>query len=149
GKNASLGELLSAGLPVPPGFAVTTDAFETVRSHTDVRRAVGELLGEVDLGDAAALEELSAAIRRRIEEVPLRDDVATDGVVGVDGDREPGRHRQPGRQQLAQAGVLAPEAGPLGRVVAVQPAHVGHRMPSHQSGRSAGGGTWTSWTRLR
>jgi pyruvate,water dikinase len=77
GKNASLGELLSAGLPVPPGFAVTTDAFETVRSHTDVRRAVGELLGEVDLGDAAALEELSAAIRRRIEEVPLRDDVAT------------------------------------------------------------------------
>jgi pyruvate, water dikinase len=27
GKNASLGELLAAGLPVPPGFAVTTDAY--------------------------------------------------------------------------------------------------------------------------
>ena len=26
GKNASLGELLAAGLPVPPGFAVTVDA---------------------------------------------------------------------------------------------------------------------------
>ncbi len=75
--------------------------------------------------------------------------VAADGVVGVDGDREPGRHRQPGGQQLPQAGVLAAQAGPLGRVVAVQPAHEAHRMPSHQSGRSVVGGTWTSWTRLR
>jgi pyruvate,water dikinase len=76
GKNASLGELLSAGLPVPPGFAVTVDAYHTVRGHADVRRAVTGLLGEVDLGDATALEELSAAIRRRIEEVPLDDGVA-------------------------------------------------------------------------
>jgi pyruvate,water dikinase len=26
GKNASLGELLKAGIPVPPGFALTTEA---------------------------------------------------------------------------------------------------------------------------
>jgi len=76
GKNASLGELLAAGLPVPPGFAVTVDAYHTVRQHEQVRRGVTELLGEVDLGDAAALEELSAAIRRRIEAVPLHDGVA-------------------------------------------------------------------------
>jgi pyruvate,water dikinase len=78
GKNASLGELLAAGLPVPPGFAVTVDAYHTVRGHADVRRAVTGLLDEVDLGDATALEELSAAIRRRIEEVPLHDGVAAD-----------------------------------------------------------------------
>jgi pyruvate,water dikinase len=76
GKNASLGELLAAGLPVPPGFAVTVDAYHTVREHEQVRRAVGELLAEVDLGDPAALERLSAAIRRCIEEVPLHDGVA-------------------------------------------------------------------------
>jgi pyruvate,water dikinase len=76
GKNASLGELLAAGLPVPPGFAVTVDAYHTVRGHADVRQAVTALLDEVDLGDPAALEELSAAIRRRIEEVPLDDRVA-------------------------------------------------------------------------
>jgi pyruvate, water dikinase len=76
GKNAGLGELLAAGLPVPPGFAVTVDAYHTVREHHRVRRGVLELLGEVDLGDPAALEELSAAIRRRIEEVPLDDGVA-------------------------------------------------------------------------
>jgi pyruvate,water dikinase len=76
GKNASLGELLAAGLPVPPGFAVTVDAYHTVRGHADVRQAVTALLDEVDLGDPAALEELSGAIRRRIEQVPLDAGVA-------------------------------------------------------------------------
>jgi pyruvate, water dikinase len=76
GKNASLGELLAAGLPVPPGFAVTVDAYHTVREHDQVRRGVKELLAEVDLGDPAALEELSAAIRGCIEQVPLDDGVA-------------------------------------------------------------------------
>ena len=76
GKNASLGEMLAAGLPVPPGFAVTVDAYHTVRGHAEVRQAVAGLLGEVDLADPAALEELSAAIRRRIEQVPLDDAVA-------------------------------------------------------------------------
>ena len=76
GKNAGLGELLAAGLPVPPGFAVTVDAYHTVRGHPEVHQAVVGLLGEVDLADPAALEELSAAIRRRIEQVPLDDAVA-------------------------------------------------------------------------
>ena len=77
GKNASLGELLAAGLPVPPGFAVTIDAYHTVRGHPEVRQAVTGLLEEVDLGDPAGLEEISAAIRGRIEQVPLDARVAT------------------------------------------------------------------------
>ena len=28
GKNASLGEMINAGMPVPPGFAVTAFAYE-------------------------------------------------------------------------------------------------------------------------
>ncbi len=75
GKNASLGEMLAAGLPVPPGFAVTVDAYQTVREHADVRHAVRRLLAEIDLRDAAALEEISVAVRRRIEQVPLHDRV--------------------------------------------------------------------------
>ncbi len=76
GKNASLGELLAAGLPVPPGFAVTVDAYRTVREHGEVRRAAGLLLAGADVRDAAALEEVSAAIRRRIEQVPVHEGVA-------------------------------------------------------------------------
>jgi pyruvate, water dikinase len=76
GKNASLGELLAAGLPVPPGFAVTTDAYQRLREHRDLRAAVGTLLASADPGDAEALEEISGEVRRRIEEIPLPDDVA-------------------------------------------------------------------------
>jgi len=76
GKNASLAELLSAGLPVPPGFAVTAGAYHTLRDHADLRREVGRLLAEMDLGDAAGLEQLSAAIRGRLEQVPMHDGVA-------------------------------------------------------------------------
>ncbi len=76
GKNASLGELLAAGLPVPPGFAITIDAYQTVREHAEVRRAVGRLLAGAEGCDAAALEEISVAIRRSIEGVPLHDGVA-------------------------------------------------------------------------
>jgi pyruvate,water dikinase len=76
GKNASLGELLAAGLPVPPGFAVTVEAYQTVREHDEVRQAVGRLLGRVDLRDTTAVEEISSAIRRHIEQVPLHEGVA-------------------------------------------------------------------------
>jgi pyruvate, water dikinase len=77
GKNASLGEMLAAGLPVPPGFAVTVDAYQTLREQGEVRRAVGRLLAEADVRDVAGLEEISAAVRRRIEQVPPHDGVAT------------------------------------------------------------------------
>jgi phosphoenolpyruvate synthase/pyruvate phosphate dikinase len=33
GKGANLGEMLRAGLPVPPGFVVTTDAAAPTQSH--------------------------------------------------------------------------------------------------------------------
>jgi pyruvate, water dikinase len=76
GKNASLGEMLAAGLPVPPGFAVTVEAYQTVREHDEVRQAVGRLLGQVDLRDTTAVEEISSAIRGHIEQVPLHEGVA-------------------------------------------------------------------------
>jgi pyruvate, water dikinase len=76
GKNAGLGEMLAAGLPVPPGFAVTVDAYQTLRQDDGLRREVGRLLGQVEVRDSAALEEISSAIRAQIEQVPLHDGVA-------------------------------------------------------------------------
>ena len=35
GKNANLGEMISAGLPVPPGFAVTAFSYEKfIHAHS-------------------------------------------------------------------------------------------------------------------
>jgi pyruvate, water dikinase len=77
GKCASLGTMLQAGLPVPPGFAVTTDAYETLRSHPELRHSVHEKLAAIDLKDPVGLGEASREIRRLIEHVPLPDDIAT------------------------------------------------------------------------
>ncbi len=76
GKSASLGEMTAAGLPVPPGFAITTEAYHTLRDHPEIRSRVHELLGGVDLSDADALERVSAEIRGLIDAAEIPDDVA-------------------------------------------------------------------------
>jgi len=80
GKGASLGELTFAGAPVPPGFVVTTDAFEAFLRAVD---AAGEIRAEIesfDAGQTGPIAEAAARIRRRIEAEPLPQDVA-DAVV--------------------------------------------------------------------
>jgi pyruvate,water dikinase len=71
GKGASLGELQRAGITVPPGYVVRTAAFErflaTLERDSPVRAAVGAL-GAADLEAIAAC---SQALRRRIEETEL------------------------------------------------------------------------------
>ena len=46
GKNASLGTMIAAGLPVPPGFALTTEAYHTLREHSETRSKVNRALAE-------------------------------------------------------------------------------------------------------
>jgi pyruvate, water dikinase len=75
GKNASLGEMLAAGLPVPPGFAITTEAYQTLLDHPEVREPVRTLLGSVDLTDPDGLAEVSAKVRAMIEPVSLPPDL--------------------------------------------------------------------------
>ncbi len=75
GKNAGLGEMLKAGLPVPPGFAVTTDGFETIRDHPRIVEEVRSLLGNVDFGVPVGVRDISKQIRNRIESIPMASDV--------------------------------------------------------------------------
>jgi pyruvate, water dikinase len=74
GKNASLGEMMGAGLPVPPGFALTTEAYEILR-RPDLQTAVNGCLSAADHADPVAMQEASRRIRTLIEEVPLPADV--------------------------------------------------------------------------
>jgi pyruvate,water dikinase len=55
GKAASLGEMVAAGLPVPTGFAVTVDAFETFRDQGDVRARLRAIVQGADVASSAAL----------------------------------------------------------------------------------------------
>ena len=61
GKCASLGELIGAGMAVPPGFAVTTAAHELFLESRDLRAREAELLAAVDYD---SLPEVTAASRK-------------------------------------------------------------------------------------
>jgi pyruvate,water dikinase len=63
GKSASLGELLGNGLPVPPGFALDTDAFDAFMA---VAGGVDEPLDGLDVGDTAAVNRAAEAIAARL-----------------------------------------------------------------------------------
>ena len=70
GKNASLGEMLLADMPVPPGFAVTTEAY-TAHVQGGVAAELERLLGGLDPNDDAALKAASEAARGAIVGAPL------------------------------------------------------------------------------
>ena len=71
GKGANLATLSAAGLPVPPGFVVTTAAFDAARDVDGVRSRIAETLARLDRGDVGALEAGAAGVRELIEHVTL------------------------------------------------------------------------------
>ena len=59
GKCANLGELVSAGIPVPNGFAVTVAAFEAFEELNDLRDHIRSgLIDQVDATNSAALRQV-------------------------------------------------------------------------------------------
>ncbi|HAP31515.1 MAG TPA: phenylphosphate synthase subunit beta [Firmicutes bacterium] len=63
GKNASLGELIRAGIPVPPGFSVTTDAYLEFIADS-LKERIEAILLQIDHRNVATLEEASGMIRK-------------------------------------------------------------------------------------
>ncbi|MBI1376471.1 MAG: hypothetical protein GC157_03165 [Frankiales bacterium] len=71
GKAASLGEMTGAGLPVPPGFAITTNAYRRARDEADLDAQVARLLYGMDVNDTDSVTQRCAEIRRLIETMPI------------------------------------------------------------------------------
>lgn len=79
GKNASLGEmtgnLRSAGIRVPGGFATTADAYRTFLRHNRLEEALRDLTSSLRRGERS-LQDVGASIRGAIERGSYPDDVA-------------------------------------------------------------------------
>ncbi len=71
GKGASLGELTAAGIRVPPGFVVTTAAFEQFLAAADKDGSIRNRVAALDGADLPAISTASDEIRARIEQSPL------------------------------------------------------------------------------
>ncbi len=67
GKAGKLGELVREGLPVPPGFVITTEAFRAFVEATGLVAVVREALGGVDPTRPATFDEASKKIRAAFE----------------------------------------------------------------------------------
>jgi pyruvate,water dikinase len=76
GKAANLGELLRAGFPVPPGYCVTTAAYDVFVSSHDLGGPIATILAAAADGDPGSLEGVSARIRTLFEACSLPAPVA-------------------------------------------------------------------------
>ena len=55
GKNRSLGSMLAAGLPVPPGFAVSADCYRKALANGGIGGQLHALIAAVDPLDPASV----------------------------------------------------------------------------------------------
>jgi pyruvate,water dikinase len=76
GKGANLGELTGAGLPVPPGFVITADAYLDAVSQSGVRARLAMLLSGLNADDHVALTKTTTAAREAIMDAPIPGDIA-------------------------------------------------------------------------
>jgi pyruvate,water dikinase len=71
GKGANLGELTSAGLPVPAGFVVGAPAYAAYCDETGLRGRLEDLLAGVDVEDTAALARAAEHARALFDETAM------------------------------------------------------------------------------
>ena len=78
GKGANLGELTSAGLPVPDGFVVGAPAYAAFCVQTGLRERLTELLSVVNVEDTTALQAASAAARELFDQTAIPEALAAE-----------------------------------------------------------------------
>ncbi len=75
GKGANLGELARAGFPVPPGFCVTTAAYEPVAGDANLEPFLAAL-ADTRPDDTTRLAQLAAAARAALLEAPVPENLS-------------------------------------------------------------------------
>ncbi|WP_248960608.1 PEP/pyruvate-binding domain-containing protein [Sphaerisporangium perillae] len=75
GKAANLGVLTQAGLPVPEGFCLTTEAYRRVAESAGLTDVL-DALAHTAPGDTAALAELAGRARALVLAAPVPEDIA-------------------------------------------------------------------------
>lgn len=71
GKCASLGTMSQAGLPVPPGFAVTTSVFAEAKELSGARGELLEMIAGINLADNAQLSLVAEKARGIVAGWPI------------------------------------------------------------------------------
>lgn len=86
GKALNLGLMTRAGLPVPVGFVVTTDAYRAMLQVDGLEQYITSVLDELGSGevDPTTLEQVSSEIRKAFTDRPVPSDVARAIAASLD-----------------------------------------------------------------
>ena len=77
GKNASLGEMIKAGIRVPPGFAVTTDSYLDFATKAEILDKIFATLSNLDPNDVASLDQAADQVQGYILNAPIPEEIQT------------------------------------------------------------------------
>jgi len=75
GKGASLGEMTQAGIPVPPGFVILSEAFEQFLKETNLVEEIDAILDSVNHKDIHTVELASKKIKELILSCEIPQDI--------------------------------------------------------------------------
>jgi len=67
GKGANLAEIYNLGIPVPPGFVITAQAYDYFIKTSGLNNKIKILLEKIDYEDTSKLDEITKEIRELIE----------------------------------------------------------------------------------
>jgi pyruvate,water dikinase len=82
GKGANLGELTRAGLPVPPGFCVTSEAYQDFIRLNGLDQLVVDALTEMKPDDLEDVKRRSAQIQAAIYSAPILPEINNEVYAG-------------------------------------------------------------------
>lgn len=84
GKGASLGEMTRAGIPVPPGFVVLSDAFERFIKEMELIAEIEAELDKVNHEEIHTVEKASEAIQGLIKSTPMPEDIGKEIIASFE-----------------------------------------------------------------
>lgn len=76
GKAANLGELVNAGFNVPPGFVLTTEAFDYFVKVNSLMTIIESALSHLNISDDKNLQDVSHKIRNAFDEAAIPRDLS-------------------------------------------------------------------------
>ena len=84
GKGANLGEMTRAGLPVPPGFVVTVEAYRRFYEASGLAAEITSRIRSLDIDNPDRLRAGANALRWMIRQAPVPDDIRAAIVEAYD-----------------------------------------------------------------
>ncbi|MEK6757912.1 MAG: phosphoenolpyruvate synthase, partial [Nanoarchaeota archaeon] len=84
GKGANLAEIFNLGVPVPPGFVVTAQAYDYFIEKSGLKKKIMELLNSISYEDTKQLESVTKEIREMIIGVKFPSDLEEEIIESYD-----------------------------------------------------------------